>query len=219
MPTGQRPDPPAHSVHLTVGGTYGGDTPIANTFWVRNGNAQVPTVATLDSLALWLGNAYVAAFLPQLSNALVITNCDAYYYGTAGIAVASSRPITGTGGKAGVALPANVALAVGWQVSTRYRGGHPRTYLVGPASDRLVGGRRFLQAYIDGVRDSANSFHAQIDAYVSGELSGLHLGIVSFVNRKEWRSPPIFRDFVPGGAHADTRVDSMRRRLGRDVPP
>jgi len=36
------------------------------------------------------------------------------------------------------------------------------------------------------------------------------------VLRKAWRTPPVFRDFVPGGATVDSRIDTQRRRLGPD---
>jgi len=65
----------------------------------------------------------------------------------------------------------------------------------------------------------AKDFHVGVDAISQGLFSSSKLGIVSFVLRKEWRAPPVFRDFTLGAAHADERIDSMRRRLGRDIPP
>lgn len=219
QPPQARPDPPAHIIRLVVGMTYGADTPVANTFWVRNGGAEVPSQGTLDAYADFFGNKFASNFAPQLSQGLFVTNCDAWYYGTNGIALASQRAVSAQGGKPGVHLPSNVAICVGWRVAQHYKGGHPRTYLCGPAPDALSGGRRFLQTYCDAVRGAANQLQLDANGGTSGALQDLHLGTVSFVNKKAYRNPPIFRDYVVGGAHVDSRVDSMRRRLGRDIPP
>jgi hypothetical protein len=219
MPAGARPDPPPHSIRLIVAGTYGGDTPVANTLWVRNGNAQTPGAGDFDSFVLAMGNLFVSSFKPLISNAMVWTNADAYYYDVGGIALASSRTITGQGNVTAKAFPASVALCIGWQVQQHYKGGHPRTYLVGPDSGQTTGGRRFTTVLTTGAVAGANNFHASVNAGGSGNITGVKLGVVSFVNKGKWRDPPIFRDFVPGGAHCDTRVDSQRRRLGRDIPP
>jgi len=219
MPEGSRPDPPANSIRLVVGQTFGADTPVANTLWVRNGSAVTPSQGDLDGLCDYVGTIWKNRFLPQLSNALVLTNVDAWYYGAGGIALAAARSVSGTGGKAGVALPSNVALCVGWNVQQHYKGGHPRTYLAGPAADQLTGGRRFQQSYVDAVRGAANGFETDFSLVNLGGLGTLKLGVVSFVNKNAWRTPPIFRDFTANGAHVDSRVDSMRRRLGRDIPP
>lgn len=219
MPSGARPNPPAHSIHLAVAGTYKTDTPFANTFWLRNGNAQTPSQLDFDVAVQNFGDKFVQHMAGQLSNGAVWTNCDAYYYDGGGIALASQRTITGQGGKAGTQLPANVAVCVGWRVQQHYRGGHPRTYLVGPDATSLSGGRLFLQAYCTSVAQAANAFHADVNTMSSGAIGLVKLGVVSFVLRNEWRPDPVFRDFIPSGAHVDSRVDSMRRRLGRDVPP
>jgi len=86
-------------------------------------------------------------------------------------------------------------------------------------SSQLADVRSFTPAYVGSVATSANDFHTDINEINRGAIQSVKLGIVSFVLRKEWRSPPVFRDFIPGQAHCDTRVDSMRRRVGRDIPP
>jgi hypothetical protein len=219
MPTGQRPNPPQHSMHFAVAGTYQGDTPFANTLWVRNGNAQTPSQADFNATVASVGTKFVEHFGPQVNTGVVWTNCDGYYYGVNGIDLAYQAPITGSGGKAGIHMPASVALCVGWRVQQHYKGGHPRTYLVGPAADQLLGGRLFTSSYVTAVAGAANAFNTDVNAMSLGAIGLVKLGVVSFVLRNEWRAPPVFRDFTVGGAHCDTRVDSQRRRLGRDVPP
>lgn len=219
MPAGARPDPPAHSVRVIVAGTYGGDTPVANTLWVRNGMGAAPSVADFDAFLQDVGDKFVSRFKGLTSAAMAWTNADGYYYDATGIALAASRTLTGAGTQSALPLPASVALCIGWQVQQHYKGGHPRTYLVGPDSGQLVGGRRFTTALTTSAVASANGFHNDVNAMSHGGIAFCRLGVVSFVNKKAWRSPPVFRDYVTGGAHCDTRVDTQRRRLGRDVPP
>lgn len=206
-------------MHVTVAGTYGADTPVANTFWVRNGAGTAPSQSEFDAFLTHFVNQYEQYFAPQLSNQMAWTNVDGLYYVPGGISVAGQRTTAATGGKAGAHLPANCAICVGWTVQAHYKGGHPRTYLPGPAGDQVQGGRRFLQAYCDAVKVAANNFLGGVNGYAGTTINNVHLGVVSFVLRKEWRSPPVFRDFNPNGAHVDARIDSQRRRLGRDIPP
>lgn len=219
MPTGARPDPPPHSMRIIVAGTYGGDTPVANTLWVRNGAALTPSLADFNALIADIGGGFLNSFKGLVSSAFVWTNADGYYYDVGGIALAGQSPLTGAGTVSAPALPANVALCIGWQVQQHYKGGHPRTYLVGPDSNQLSGGRRFTTTLVNGAVASANTFHSYVNGLSHGNISSVKLGVVSFVLRKQWRTPPIFRDYVTAGAHCDARVDSQRRRLGRDIPP
>jgi hypothetical protein len=39
---------------------------------------------------------------------------------------------------------------------------------------------------------------------------------VSFQLHKDWRDPPVFRDYTPGAAVVDSRIDTQRRRVGPD---
>lgn len=204
---------------MAVMGTYGGDTPVANTLWVRNGSALVPSLGDFDATVQWVGDKFVSHFKIHTINAMTWTNIDAYYYDASGILLATQRVLTGSGTRTGLALPANVSVCVGWQVQQHYKGGHPRTYLVGPAPDELAGGRRYTPAYVAAVTLAANQFHSDVNVFSSGNIGSLHLGVVSFFHNKLPRDPAVFRDFVPGGAHCDARVDSQRRRLGRDIPP
>lgn len=206
-------------MRLIIRGTYGGDTPVANTLWIRNGAALLPSAGDFDAWVAAVGALFISSFKGLISNKMVWTNADAYYYDVGGIALAAARPITGAGSVTAAAFPASVALCIGWQVQQHYKGGHPRTYLVGPDSGQTVGGRSFSSTIVTGAVTSANQFHASVNTSGSGNVNTVKLGVVSFRNKNAWRTPPIFRDYVLGGAHCDTRVDTQRRRLGRDVPP
>lgn len=218
MPTGQRPDPPAHTIHITALGTLDG-FPWANTFWLRNGNAQTPVQADFTTVVNNFGSKYVTNFLPHLSHTLIMSEFSALYYETGGASLAAAVGYSTIGGDPGNTAPANVSCCIGWRVQAHYRGGHPRTYLAGIPTSKFANSRQFSTAYASAVAGSAAAFHREVNGLSAGALSSLKLGIVSFVLRKEWRNPPVFRDFIIDSAHVDPRIDSMRRRLGRDIPP
>lgn len=217
MPAGPRPNPPAHVVRVTVTGTHD-VARWANTFWVRNGNETTPTSGDLTSFLNDFVDKFVTRFAPKVGATWTVTGGIALYYGPAGGILDASSSHTGAGALSGSNLPASVAMCVGWKVQPHYRGGHARTYLAGQVTGNIASTTGFSPTVCAAVAVSANSFLTDINGISHGDLSDLHLGTVSFVLAKAWRSPPIFRDFVPGAAHVDTRIDSQRRRLGRDIP-
>ena len=206
-------------MHFTVTGLVTNDSPWANVFWVRNGNAQIPSPADFDAMTLAMTQAYISHFIPLLSSQLHVSDVKALYYGPDGADLAAEVGSTQVGSDAASSLPASVALAVGWAVQQHYKGGHPRTYLSGIPSSKVSTSRHFTQAFVDSAVSAANAFHQDVNDESHGLISGCKLGTVSFVLRKAWRAPPVFRDFTPARAHADIRIDSMRRRVGRDIPP
>ena len=213
-----RPNPPAHVMHMAVLGLVSG-FPWANTFWVRNGNAQTPSQADFTNFTGNFATTFQTYLLPHLSNQLHTVEVTGLYYGPTGGELAAAVSFDHPGGKTAGAMPMSVSCCIGWRVQAHYRGGHPRTYLAGIPSDSFANPRQFLPAYVAGVASSAADFHTAVNNNVAGLLSSLKLGTVSFINKKQWREPPVFRDFITASAHVDPRIDSQRRRLGRDIPP
>jgi hypothetical protein len=218
MPPPPRPLPPPHTAHFTILGNVSGN-PVANTGWVRNGNAQLPAQADLQAICVGILEAYKQTFLPELSRDFVLQQCALLYYLSTGAEEESVVGSNAIGGRAFGSLPLNVAACVGWRVQQHYRGGHPRMYLPAISTADVAGPRSLTSTKATALAAAGNSFHVSVNSQSSGAFSGTKLGIVSFVFRKEWRSPPVFRDFVSSSAHCDTRIDSMRRRLGHDIPP
>lgn len=216
MPAPPRPDPPAHSVRCSVFGTND-VTRWANVFWVRNGGAAVPTEPALLAFATSFLAAYASRFKSLFTSPTLIGSCAVLYYGPGGSVTGAEFVNSTAGTRAGTALPVNVAACISWKVQQRYRGGHPRTYLPPPAQADVLAANQFQAAYKASVVSAANSFNGDVNALTSGDLTDLHLGTVSFVLDRAWRSPPVFRDFTPGAAAFDARIDTQRRRLGRDL--
>jgi hypothetical protein len=183
--------------------------------WCRNSAAATPTPATFEQWTQRFANIFHDEFVTGMSNQVHFLNMNGLYYGLDGIDLAIDVPDSRTGTAAGTRLPANVALCVSWLVQQHYRGGHPRTYFTGMMYSACDDMTTWTSATVADWHDRANNFHGAVNGGFS-DMPGLFLGTVSFVLRNEWRTPPVFRDYVRDGARVDTRIDSQRRRLGRD---
>lgn len=189
----------------------------ANVFWIRNGAAVTPTAGNFEAFVQNVANLIASIFLPHQSQTLTFGGIHGLYYGSAEIDLGVDVPDGRTGGaSAGTDLSANVALCVSWQVQQHYRGGHPRNYFAGMRTTMAQDVQSWTPAQISTWHDAANNFNNQVNSLANGEITGPRLGVVSFVLRNQWRTPPVFRDFINGAAVVDSRIDSMRRRLGPD---
>lgn len=189
----------------------------ANTFWMRNGNAQTPNENDFANSCASFHAVWLQHFLEHISIECTVLGTEGLYYDAVEAVVGFSYAETDTGSYAGAGLPAQVSTGISWAVQTHYKGGHPRTYLPPPSILALVSAREFTPAHANAVSAAANGFLSTANGITHGAFNSVHLGTVSFVLRKEWRAPPVFRDFVPGAASCDARVDTQRRRLGRDL--
>jgi hypothetical protein len=216
MPEGNRPNPPANVAHWSVLGTVAG-TSWANTFWVRNGSGIQPSATDFANAVADMHLKWVQYFIEHVNTDVIVTGSDGLYYGTTGADLGFTYQHQDTGSFSGTVLPAQVATGISWAIQAHYKGGHPRTYLPAPAQSALFSSRLFNPSHANAVRGAANSFLTAINATSHGSFNDVHLGTVSFVLRKQWRTPPVFRDFIPGQATVDQRIDTQRRRLGRDL--
>src|SRR5580765_879978 len=194
MPAPPRPNPPNHVARLAVTG-LNFNLPWANVFWIRNGNGSKPSDTAFQALCSYLGLSYSGRFKGLLHTSIQIVDVEGIYYSGDDNNIAASAAVNVAGIDTGAALPAQVSTCISWKVHAAYKGGHPRTYLPPPPADEQLGANQWTTAFTEEVRTSANFFHQDLNGLSQGELSDLHLGTVSFVLRKQWRNPPVFRDY------------------------
>jgi hypothetical protein len=126
---------------------------------------------------------------------------------------AATQAIAGSGGSAGTAAPNSVAACITWRIARHYRGGHPRTY-IGPINNTAINNPTTLQGtYVTALQNAANAFRAAV-AGVSVETYPQTLVCVHRVRNGANIVPPDVDEITSGSV--DTRIDSMRRRLGKD---
>lgn len=195
---------------VTCRGTAQGQA-IVNVFHVKwtGGNH---TSASILYIANVVQAAYTAQFRPRLNS---------NWSGDSVRAVDLSSPtgeeatvsLTGQGTIAGVTTPQSAACCITWRIMRHYRGGHPRTYLGPIGQNAIESATSFTAVYQSDVQTAATTFK---DAINAGTVAGAALRLVAVhrvVGGVELLVPET-SDIV--SAVVDSRIDTMRRRLGRD---
>lgn len=193
-------------------GAYSG-TKFANVFHVKYAGTS-PSAADL------------ATFNGSFGSALGTNLCAGMNTGAAYTEITSTDLSSTTGAKAvsaishaGLVTPyaglsANVAVCVSWLVSNRYRGGHPRTYIVGQDSAAMVDVAHWSTTKVTNAQSQANAFLAAVNAITLGGAA-VQLGYLQQFANKIWLTTPTFHPFTAAVVH--NRIDSQRRRLGKEA--
>jgi hypothetical protein len=119
----------------------------------------------------------------------------------------------GTPGTPALTSPNSLACCVTWKIDRHYRGGHPRSY-IGPVSNAFMENQTtFTSAFVGTMLTSANAFRTAVNSIAisggSAELVAVHR-----VRSGAQLAVPLISPITT--AAVDSRVDTMRRRLGRD---
>lgn len=134
----------------------------------------------------------------------------------------SGADFTGNAGTRGDdEIPANVAFLVTYPVLRRYRGGHPRTYLMVGGNADFLDAAHWSSAFTTEV---GNHWAAFLDAIIGFSTSGTtitNMVNVSYYSGKDLTGKPILRP-VPlvdpltvANMQANQQMASQRRRIGR----
>jgi hypothetical protein len=187
-----------------------------NVMWLfLTGSGEI-TTPELDDLAAACSEAYADNFLPLLSNLTTLEGTQVVLY-SAGDAF---EGVAGAGGSGSAGstnnLPANITACVSWNIAPHYRGGHPRTYIPGLRIANVLDNTSWDPTFVSSLTSAGNSFHADLEAIsgISSGISTVEHGVASFVRSGDWRDPPVFYRIT--SCTVDTRIDTQRRRLGRD---
>lgn len=175
-----------------------------------------------DSDVATIAIAMLAPSVGVLTNSLVTMQSTAWTWSTCIVedltsdtapSYEASGAISGTYSEP--ALPPQCAVALSWQISRRYRGGKPRTYI--PAiPTTAVGGdgsAALTSAYMTIAETAGDNFLTFLNA-VSGLTHAIHLCNVSYFSGLAPRISPqvdVTQSIVVHG-----RLDSQRRRSGKE---
>lgn len=123
------------------------------------------------------------------------------------------QALGGTPGAVGTTVPNSSSVCISWKIFRHYRGGHPRTYLGPVAANALEGPTTFTSAYTGLVQAAAEAFLTAVNA-VTTSAGSVYLCAVHRWQNGEVLNPPQISPII--GVAVDTRLDTMRRRLGPD---
>lgn len=180
-------------------------------------HAQGPNLAgysgaDMAALATAVRSAWVTNVIPLQASSLTLTDVVATDLsndlGGEGTASGSTN-----GTAVGTALSSNVAITWSWKIANRYRGGHPRTYIAGCPQSAQTTPNTILASAVTSHAAAAAAIRTAINGVAIGGSTWL-LACLSYYKDKALRPEPVPR--VITGVSVDSRLDSQRRRLGRD---
>lgn len=187
------------------------EQPFNNIFHLQY-SGLAPNASDLNTMAGTILSNYTAAFAPILNTAVAIQNC-AIADLTSATAAEGEATVTTAGTRVGENFPASVASVISWHINLRYRGGHPRTYLPGGVVADLNGFSTWSGAFVTELNSAAGAFLTSMNALTTGATT-YKLCIVSYSANNAPRPQPL--PFLIQSHSVDNRVDTQRRRLGKD---
>ena len=158
---------------------------------------------------------YKTQFANYMASGVQVSNCIVTDLGGAtGAQGSSSAGFSGT--HSGFQLPNNVALAASWHIGRRYRGGHPRTYFPGQTQSDLQDTMHWSANTLSNWTLAAQGFVTGVVGLGSTVPYPLNLVCVHYVMHKVPQTPPLVDVITSATVHP--RIDSQRRRLGKETP-
>lgn len=188
--------------------------------WVNVGHIQfasgTPNSTDLNTIAGSLAGIWNTRIAPQIRTDVALTLTDVVDL-TTNIGNYGSSNVGHNGTFAGgTALPANVAVALSWKTPLHYRGGHPRTYLPGVPSTQTTNNQFILGTYQSALQAAGTGIINDINGLTSASTGALTFVMVSYHSHKTMRAQGT--PFPITACVVHPRLDSMRRRLGKELP-
>jgi hypothetical protein len=178
-----------------------------------------PSNSQLDTLCTNISTLWSTAVAPSICTSTSLTQVVAQDLTNASAAVGISNAVHPGTHTATVPASVNVSLCVTWKTAMRWRGGHGRSYWPGQDAAEVQNGNTWVPGWQTQAQVNASTFMTGLNSLTAAGNSW------SFVILRRHQTladgshvpldPPIP---VPvTGVIVDSRVDSQRRRLGRDV--
>lgn len=214
MPTGAMPDPPAHTARIVLVHTLGGLS-WSNGFWMKSDGSDTPALNDFTDFLYEFATEWGEQVQPHLSVDDTLVTVQGVYFGSGSDAINGEREASFPGEVEADAIAIHTCACISWPIAAHYRGGHPRTYVSGLTAAAIGTVSQLDAGFRNTLAGAAASFRSAVNA-LTLDGAGMTLGVVSFVDNNAWRSPPTFRSY-PGSPSVDARIDTQRRRLGRDL--
>lgn len=184
-----------------------------------NYSGTQPTSPQLNTICQAFADAWNVHLGPVHHTGVTLSTVEAWDL-TSPDAAIGTAPVSHAGDLTGTALPAQVAVCVSWKVNYRWRGGHPRSYFPAGSSNSTTNQRNWTNLAVQSFETAVNGWFGAMNAVTTGAVTG-RLCVVRRYSTLEVGqpptelTPPLVLDFV--SFDVDTRIDTQRRRLGRDV--
>lgn len=193
--------------------------------WQQIGYLQytgiAPAVADLISVGNTVGTAWGTNFGPMCHANVTLNQIDLTDMTSRGSAQASVTALAKVGTRTGTDVLNNTAAVISWKVNRRYKGGHPRTYLPAGVIADITVGRTWTTAFQTALANAAAAYRTALNGItVSGtSYKMVYMNIYTHdpvTKQQLYMTPPVPYTIQSATVHG--RVDTQRRRLGRETP-
>jgi hypothetical protein len=176
-------------------------------------NASSWIVGDINEACHVINTAYTAWAFSWMSH-----NCVGF--GVTGVDLTSVTGVEGNyetsvaGGDTSGDLPLSAAAVISWQSARHYRGGHPRTYLMGLTNDAIANSHQLAASYAAGASTLAAAIISNLNGGSYTRTGTVGLVAVHRISHGAVLAEPLVDTITAGVIH--TRIDTQRRRLGKE---
>lgn len=204
--------PPVPGVAKVIIKQVTGGVNVFNVMHVANPVGASWSQAGLDGLATLMRQTWVTNVIPLQTSQLTLTDVQVVDL-SSDTGVESVATGNTPGGSAAGIMAASTAVCWSWKISRRYRGGHPRTYIGGVVQTQVSGVNTLAVAAQTQHVNAAAAIRSAVNSYAFAG-STTSLVVVHYRRAKAILPVPLVSPIT--GVTVDSRLDSQRRRLGRD---
>lgn len=192
------------------------------------GEAPLGTITTamLDTFNTAIATAWGTNVAPLCNPLVLLTDVNSVVLTNRTSPVLYSHlPAAIPGTRTGTPLPTSAAVCISWAINRRYRGGHGRIYVPAGNVGDIVNGRTLGGTFQTAANAAAAAFYAALTGLSLGGVPS-RLVVLSYYEAAPNPSPPpanhsVLRTaglpFEVTGARVRTRLDTQRRRLGKET--
>lgn len=179
-----------------------------------------PTTAFLTTLAGVVASSWSTHMAPEQVSNCTLTEVDMVDL-TSSTSASVDHPVSVPGTRGSDEIPANVAYLVTYPIARRYRGGHPRNYLIVGGNADFLDAAHWSTAFTSEVINHWDAFLSAIIGYSSSGTTINGLVNVSYIDKALNPVPPYYRttplvDAINIGTMiGQQQMASQRRRIGR----
>lgn len=179
-----------------------------------------PTVNDCNTIATSLTTAWQNA-LASLCSTTVHLRLTEVIDLTSDVTASGSHAQDVPGTRTGISFPNQVCGVVSYKINRRYRGGHPRTYWPVGVQPDTTNGNLWSSSFLPLLNNGGSAFVGNVNA-IQYSSNPLQHGCLSYYIRDPnrpghsmLRDTPVF--FPTQTVVAHSRIDTQRRRLGKEI--
>jgi hypothetical protein len=184
---------------------------IANVIHVFRGVISPWTAGDAQLQVNSMAATFVTRFQGLISNRYTFTGVEGTdLTNITGVVATAAASAAGT--KTGTGTSNATAQCISWKTAAHFRGGHCRTYLFGPGTAELSLGTTWIGTHVTALKTAAINWITDVNT--GAGLTGTQMVMVRRIKDKTVLKPPLIFPILT--ADVDSRVDTQRRRLGKD---